>query len=289
VSRLEVLAATVAVTLIVLALPFAGGAGPSPFSGPPETTVAATIVRPAGVVSANERIVTASMLRVNQETAVPAVATATAASVDTEHLAQKPVPPPPPVSKADAASGTAARRAAGGCPGAIGGETAGAPSAVSPGGVQGTTSEDLASFAAQYNSVRVANCLKPVPFANIRYGACLEQRLFWMAQDPSTDPANTWGHAGVRSLAPDANGVYYSDAVPPYGCDANLAGGSSNSGATVANKWWGSTAHRNALYVPSFRGNIASICVYFAMTHGDSGLTAEPYSFTRASARWGGC
>ncbi len=216
---------------------------------------------------------------------------------DAEHLAQKPVPPPPPpasVSKGSKASGTEARRAAAlasghGCPGAVGGGFAGAPGAVSSGGVAGTTSGDLAAFAAQYNAIRVANCLTPVPAANFRYDSCMEQRLFWMAQDPSTDPGNTWGHAGVRSIAPDANGVYYSDAVPSVGCDGNLAGGSGNSGTTMATKWWESLAHQKSLYRPTYAGGMGGVCIYFAMTHGDGNLGAEPASFTRAAARWSGC
>ena len=141
--------------------------------------------------------------------------------------------------------------------------------------MQGRTSDDLASFAAAYNSIRVANCLSPVPMSNFRYDSCMEDRLFWMAEDPSPDPASAWGHMGsVRS-----------DGVPSYGCDGNLAGGSGNSGATVAQKWWNSTAHRNSLYRPN--SGIGGVCIYFAMTHG--GVPNEPYSFTRAAARWGGC
>jgi hypothetical protein len=156
-------------------------------------------------------------------------------------------------------------------------------------GVAGTTSADLSSFALKYNAIRVANCLKPVPLANFRYDACMEQRLFWMAQDPSTNPGNTWGHAGVHSIAPDANGVYYSDAVPSVGCDGNLAGGSGNSGATVAQKWWDSAPHRTSLYKPTYAGATAGVCIYFAMTHGDGSLGSESASFTRAAARWSGC
>jgi hypothetical protein len=113
--------------------------------------------------------------------------------------------------------------------------------------------------------------------SNFRYDSCMEDRLFWMAEDPSTDPASAWGHMGsVRS-----------DGVPSYGCDGNLAGGSGNSGATVAQKWWNSTAHRNSLYRPTVTGPVGGVCIYFAMTHG--GVPNEPYSFTRAAARWGGC
>jgi hypothetical protein len=272
-------------TVLVLVLPFVGGGGPSFLS----SAHAAAAVADASATTATRPVAAAAIFT---DTTAPVIAAATkvidieaasqvALDKDTEHVAQKPVPKPlPPVSAAGAASGTNERRAilaAKGlsCPGAIGGSTAGAPSRTSPGGVAGTTSGDLASFASAYNAIRVANCLQPIPFANIRYDACMEDRLFWMAEDPSTDPASAWGHMGsVRS-----------DGVPSRGCDGNLAGGSGNTGATVAQKWWNSTSHRNSLYRPS--SGIGGVCIYFAMTHG--GVPNEPYSFTRAAARWVGC
>lgn len=158
-----------------------------------------------------------------------------------------------------------------------GGSTAGAPGRTSKGGVAGTTSADLAQFAQRYNEIRVANCLPPIPMANIRYDSCMEDRLFWMAEDPSTDPMSAWGHIGsVRS-----------DGVPSVGCDGNLAGGSNNSGATVAQKWWDSSGHRASLYKPTYTGGTGGVCILFAMTHG--GVPNEPYSFTRAAARWVTC
>ncbi|WP_439565332.1 hypothetical protein [Microcella sp.] len=164
-----------------------------------------------------------------------------------------------------------------GCPSAISGSTPGAPSRASSLGVAGTTSADLQSFAVAYNAIRVANCLAPVPFSNIRYDSCMEDRLFWMAEDPSTDPMSAWGHIGsVRS-----------DGVPSVGCDGNLAGGTDNSGATVAQKWWDSSGHRASLYKPTYTGATGNVCVLFAMTHG--GVPNEPYSFTRAAARWVSC
>ncbi len=163
------------------------------------------------------------------------------------------------------------------CPAAIGGSTPGAPGRGSALGVAGTTSDDLQSFAQQFNAVRVANCLPPVPFGNIRYDSCMEDRLFWMAEDPSTDPMSAWGHIGsVRS-----------DGVPSVGCDGNLAGGSGNTGATVAQKWWDSSGHRASLYKPTYTGGTGGVCILFAMTHG--GVPNEPYSFTRAAARWVSC
>ncbi|GAB3038681.1 hypothetical protein GCM10027052_17750 [Parafrigoribacterium mesophilum] len=160
----------------------------------------------------------------------------------------------------------------------MGGGTGGAPGASYDGGaITGTTSADLASFAATYNSIRVANCLQPVPMSHFRFDGCMETRLVWMAEDPSTDPMSAWGHMGSQR----------SDGVPSRGCDGNLAGGSGNTGATVAQKWWNSLSHRLSLYKPSYTGSTAGVCIYFAMTHG--GIPNESYAFTRAASRWGGC
>jgi len=269
-------------TVMVLVLPFVGGGGPS-FLAPANAATTASVSTTPAVAAALFSDNRATALAAAVETIDAERAADAPLNVDTEHLAQKPVPKPlPPVSAAGKASGTNERRAALAaqglsCPGNVGGGVGGAPGRVSGGGVQGTTSDDLASFAAAYNSIRVANCLHPVPMSNFRYDSCMEDRLFWMAEDPSTDPSSAWGHIGsVRS-----------DGVPSYGCDGNLAGGSGNSGATVAQKWWNSTAHRNSLYRPSVTGPVGGVCIYFAMTHG--GVPNEPYSFTRAAARWGGC
>lgn len=163
------------------------------------------------------------------------------------------------------------------CPAAISGTVPAAPNRTSSGGVAGTTTDDLQAFANAYNAIRVANCLAPVPFQNIRYDSCMEDRLFWMAEDPSTDPMSAWGHIGSQR----------SDGVPSVGCDGNLAGGSNNSGATVAQKWWDSSGHRTSLYKPTYSGSTANVCVLFAMTHG--GIPNEPLTFTRAAARWTTC
>jgi hypothetical protein len=146
-----------------------------------------------------------------------------------------------------ASSTAAARRAATkastrACPSAVSGATGSAPSATSKGGVQGTTTADLAGFAAKMNAIRVAHCLAPIPMANFHYDSCMEQRLFWMAEDPSTNPMSAWGHIGSKR----------SDGVPSVGCDGNLAGGSGNTGATVAQKWWDSSTHRSVEYRPSY-------------------------------------
>lgn len=164
-----------------------------------------------------------------------------------------------------------------GCTSAASGSLGSAPGISSPKGVEGTTTNDLVSFAQAYNAKRVANCLKPVPLSNFRYDPCMEQRLFWMAEDPSTNPASAWGHIGTQR----------SDGVPSVGCDGNLAGGMNNLGATVAVKWWDSTAHRTALYKPTYKGTTTNVCIYFAMTHG--GVPNEPEAFTRAAARWSTC
>lgn len=269
--------------VITFVLPFVGGSGPSMFEPEPAYAVA-----PSGPIFASDPVpateIETSALA-DAET-VPIETDAAALAVDTEHLAQKPVPKPKPtpaVSKASAVSGTVARRAAVeaagmACPGNVGGSAGDAPAmSAGAGMITGTTSADLAAFGAQYNAIRVANCLQPVPTANIRYDSCLETRLIWMAEDPSTNPASAWGHVGSAR----------SDGVPSVGCDGNLAGGSGDSGATAAQKWWNSSTHRNSLYKPTYAGATAGVCVYFAMTHG--GVPNEAYSFARASARWGGC
>jgi uncharacterized protein YkwD len=226
--------------------------------------------------------------------------TAAYLSTDSEHMGQKPVPVPvvvaPPAATGSAghrSSGTAAATAATAatgttqarqaaaaaagvaCP-AAGGGGGSAPGATSAGGVGGTTTGDIQSFSATFNAIRAANCLAPIAAGNFRYDSCMEQRLFWIAEDPSTDPNSAWGHIGsVRS-----------DGVPSVGCDGNLAGGSGNSGATVAQKWWDSLSHRAALYRPTV-ASTAGVCIYFAMVHG--GIPNDPASFTRAAARWGSC
>ena len=168
------------------------------------------------------------------------------------------------------------------CPSAVGGSTAGAPGASDPSGIPGTTSADLASFATEYNAIRVANCLTPIPYANIRYSSCLQARMWWMADDPSTNSASAWGHTGS---------AVRSDGVPIVGCDGDIAGGNGYTGATVASAWWDSADHRASLYQPVFSGNVAGVCIAFAMSHGGVNVPApnEPYSFTRAAAYWYSC
>jgi hypothetical protein len=278
----------------LVVLPFFGGGGPSPL-----TAAANADGSNGGLITAVQAVtepdVDVAVAALRSGAPIVVGVDAPASRTDSEHLAQKPVPPPPPpVSKSGRASGTAERRAAllaagQSCPGNVGGSTAGAPGTVSAGGVLGTTSDDLASFASAYNAIRVANCLRPVPLANIRYDSCMESRLAWMAEDPHPNPANTWGHAGVHSIEADANGIFYSDAVPSRGCDGNLAGGAYVGGANVAQRWWDSTAHRNSLYRPSNTGSTAGVCIYFAMTHGDGANGAESTHFDRGAARWGSC
>ncbi|WBU36858.1 hypothetical protein [Homoserinibacter sp. YIM 151385] len=266
--RIIGLGAVFAIALAVI-LPFAGGGGPS-FLRPASASTAGAALdpsRPLAGIHAAASIEGAEARAAGTPTAEPATGR------DTEHLAQQPLPAPTP--EPPAGGGALAQPPAGGCPGMPGGGAPGAPGARSPLGVGGTTAGDLAAFAQAYNAIRVANCLQPFPMSSIRYDACMEQRLFWMAEDPSTDPMSAWGHMGSRR----------SDGTPSVGCDGNLAGGSGNSGATVAQKWWDSAAHRASLYRPG--PSPAGACVYFAMSHG--GVPDEPASFTRAAARWGGC
>ena len=163
--------ATVFATVLILVLPFAGGGGPglmSPIisdsaSAQPVLGSAAPVpqVQPAAAVPL------AKTFRVNDAAAIAQTQEVLAKeqealTKDWEHLPQKPVPKPlPPVSESGAASGTNERRAAleaagQSCPGYSSGSTSGAPSAVSALGVAGTTSDDLASFAAQQLTQRAA-------------------------------------------------------------------------------------------------------------------------------------
>ncbi|NEM91272.1 hypothetical protein [Galbitalea soli] len=197
----------------------------------------------------------------------------------TTETADKPAAPIRLNSRAtgDDAAATVTTAPRPGCPTDVTGPTRTAPAIHSAGGVLGTTTADIAAFAERMNAIRVANCLAPIPLANIKYDACMEKRLFWMAEDPSTDPASAWGHLGSTR----------SDGVPSVGCDGNLAGGAGNTGATVAQKWWDSLPHRATVYRPDFVGSTAHVCILFAATHG--GLPNEPTSFVRAASRWVRC
>lgn len=265
-------------TVLVVVLPFVGGGGP----GLSVSAVADSGSATPPLASASEPapVTEVSPIGYTQRLDEPAIAavqaaTAVALASDWEHLAQKPVPKPVVLTDlATPAQLRAAREAAGGaCPGMPGGAASGS-GGVSAAGVPGTTSADIASFAHQYNAIRVANCLDPIPFANFYVDTCMEARLFWMAESPSPDPMDAWGHMGSVRI----------DGVPSVGCDGNLAGGSGNTGATVAQKWWDSGSHRASLYRPA--SGIGGVCIAFAMTHG--GID-EPYSFTRAAARWVSC
>ena len=290
-----VILGTVFATVLVLALPFVGGGGPS-FLTPAQAAetsfdavpVAATSEVASGADTHVDAAAAVAGVVIPASTVVSVVKPAAALTTDSEHLAQKPVPKPVVVSAAAGRSASAnagaTRRAAlaaagQSCPGqgGGGGSAPGISDSQGSGMISGTTTGDIRSFSSTFNAIRAQNCLDPIPAGNFRYDACMEQRLFWMAEDPSTDPSSAWGHVGsVRS-----------DGVPSRGCDGNLAGGSGNSGATVASKWWNSLEHRLSLYRPSYSGSTAGVCIYFAMSHG--GVPNEPSSFTRAAARWGGC
>jgi hypothetical protein len=185
------------------------------------------------------------------------------------HQAAKPaVTPAPPKAAATTKS----------CPSAIGGSPSTVPGNIVSGeGLQGTTNQDLASFALQYNATRVANCLPPIELSHIRYNSCLQARMFWIAEDPSTNPASAWGH-----------GVPRSDGKPIVGCDGDIAGGMGDTGATAADKWWESPDHRASLYQPQWGDeSYANVCIGFAISHG--GIPNDPAAFSRESAVWETC
>ena len=93
-------------------------------------------------------------------------------------------------------------------------------------------------------------------------------------QRPEFRPGQHLGpHGRSQPRASPSTGLYYSDTNPSQGCDGNLAGGTGNSGATVAQKWWDSLPHRASLYRPTFSGSTSNICINFAMSHGGTGRT----------------
>ena len=269
--------------VLLLVSPWIGGAGLGfntsvvadvGTTAPPLATVPAPV---ATSIAAAPRIAIATTTRVVDEPAV----VSTGASVGVlsqgwEQLAPRSVPKSVPLIVGSGAvnTGSAGAPPIPGCPAAAGGSIGSAPGGFSAGGVAGTTSNDLASFAYQYNAIRMANWLEPISYGNFRYDSCMEARLFWMAESPSPDPLDAWGHIGSVRI----------DGVPSTGCDGNLAGGSGNTGATVAQKWWDSTSHRASLYRPG--SSIAGACIAFAMSHG--GID-EPALFVRAAARWTTC
>lgn len=321
----SVFAGTALTTVVLVTLPFFGGPGvdvSTLLSSRPDVSAAAPVITSvetrAGVEPSRESITDLADRRANvadaekraaeeaAERAAEAAAEAAAAAEDEAEEAEEsdggtgsgsgsspqptattapapkptatttPAPKPSPTKTAAPAPKPSPTATTPACPSAISGSTNGAPGRSSAQGVAGTTSADLNDFAQRFNAIRVANCLAPIPFANIRYDSCMEDRLFWMAEDPSTDPMSAWGHKGQVSR---------SDGVADTGCDGNLAGGSGNTGATVAQKWWDSGGHRASLYKPGT--SIQGACILFAMTHG--GVPNEPYSFTRAAARWVNC
>lgn len=272
--------ATVFTTVLVLVLPFVGGGGPG-FATPVSISGSTTPVPASSTVPAASQVVDRSF-DVTVTPPPPPVATvsggggsASDAYVDGTESASggEFATGGAGVSNQMSAPGVIAQVGSGnGCP-SLGAVSVGsAPSTKSAQGVPGTTSDDLMTFAAQYNAIRIANCLPPV--TRFVYDSCMEARLFWMAESPSPDPLDAWGHIGSVRI----------DGVPSTGCDGNLAGGSGNTGATVAQKWWDSTAHRASLYRPGTA--VSGVCIALAMTHG--GID-EPYSFTRAAARWTTC
>jgi len=276
-------------TVLALGLPFVGGGGPSigspAYADEAVSTPVAATSRVATEGRTGNTAAAVAAVTFTTKSLITAPVVAGTSKTDSEHLAQKPVPKPIPVivqSSGSGSSGTAARKAArvasgSGCPANVGGLPAGAPGRTSGGGVGGTTSGDIASFAQAFNAIRVANCLDPVPMANFHYDSCMEARLFWIAEDPSPDVNSAWGHSGTPR----------SDGLPAVGCDGNLAGGSGNTGATVAQKWWNSASHQKSLYRPTYSGSMSGVVICFAMVHG--GLPNDGASFTRAAARWGGC
>jgi hypothetical protein len=163
------------------------------------------------------------------------------------------------------------------CPADVTGDPSTVPGTIAEDGLQGTTNQDLANFALEYNANRIANCLPPIALANIRFDKCLSDRMFWIAEDPSTNPSSAWGHDLPRS-----------DGAKMRGCDGDIAGGLGDTGTTAADKWWQSTDHRASLYQPKWgNDSYSNVCIGFAIVHG--GLPLGTDSMSRESARWEDC
>lgn len=150
-----------------------------------------------------------------------------------------------------------------------------APDVVSLQGVEGTTTGDIRSFSAEYNKIRVANCLQPISPENFIYDSCMEKRLFFLSENPTIDPTRAWGPMGVPS----------DSTQTLVGCDGNLIVGVGETGATAAQNFWNSEKLRDSLYV-KIDGNSKS-CVYFAAAHGNVGDVSP--TVARIAARWGDC
>lgn len=272
--------ATAVTAVLVLALLFVGGGGPGFYVPAAADSGSAAPSFPSIDAPSAQDVAEHAKLAIADGTAAPAPAADTSGAPtsvsgttptidgmpDWDSLAQSPEP-----QQLDSVVSES------GCVGPSTGTVGTAPATTSPHNLAtGTTTADLVSFANQYNAIRIANCLTPVPLGNVRYDSCMEQRLYWMAESPSADPADAWGHMGSTRI----------DGVPSTGCDGNLAGGSGNTGATVATKWWDSTSHRASLYRPTTTGSMANVCILFAMVHGGDG---DSSNFARAAARWTSC
>lgn len=277
--------ATVVVAGAVIALPYVSGGG-TPASSVATTSTAsaaATIVSGSPVNASKDAADDVAAITDATISEIPATVQSVVQSDDT--VGEVDVVGPQNRVKAGAdGQGMVTREKSGSssCASAATGTPNSAPGITSKGGVPGTTSDDLATFARAYDQIRIEHCLQPIPLGNIKYNSCLEQRLFWMAEDPSPNPASAWGHTGTAKR---------SDGVPIVGCDGDIAGGMNDTGDVVAQAWWTSIDHRDTLYEPAFTGNLSHVCIGFAMTHGGISVPGpnEPYAFTRAAAIWVSC
>ncbi|MGV8876406.1 MAG: hypothetical protein ACOH1K_02725 [Rhodoglobus sp.] len=278
---------TAALTVVIVGVvPFVGGGGPGLTETASANAVAGSSLfastatgsmnqsAPVATISGVERITEESLVAQRAAQAKTAPTNTETRALEAIAKSKAPTVATAPASSPATPSRVATEAAGQFCPGNITGLVSSAPARSSAQGVAGTTTDDLASFAYAYNSIRVSNCLQPIPLANFLYLPCMEDRLYWMAESPSADPLDGWGHDGTTR----------SDGVAARGCDGNLAGGTDDGGAIVASKWWNSEAHRESLYRPG--DSINGACIAFAMTHG--GID-EPSNFTRAAARWTEC
>jgi hypothetical protein len=100
VHRSAITLATVFATVLLLVLPFFGGAAPSPISDAANAdSRGGFLVSLAPAAPTDTDIEAAVAALKQQESVVVIVAAAPAPTADAEHLAQKPVPPPAPPAR----------------------------------------------------------------------------------------------------------------------------------------------------------------------------------------------
>ena len=277
--------------VLVLVTPFVGGGGPGLASAIASATASGVPLLASGITAPVQTVevpaaetgpvAIATVVRIDETAMIEqAKAEAAALAVDYEHLAQKPVPKPKPVIT-DGGGGQSARQWYAeqglGCPGDAGGGPGGAPGASSALGVGGTTSDDVASFAYTYNSIRVvelprARAVRQLLLRLLHGGAAvLDGRVAQRGPD---------GCLGSHGLRPHR--WRPEPGLRRQPC-RRIRQQRRDRRIEVVELGRAPCVALQAGYV----GGMGGVCIAFAMTHG--GVPNEPYDFTRAAARWVWC